>query len=346
MRLTPESRVTMSTRPIAPEFKKIPGAKRRPLPAFVDPSLALLSETVPNTSRWLHEIKYDGYRMQARIEGRNVRLLTRKALDWTERFESIVVALRELELKSAWIDGEIVVEDEAGVSSFNNLQADLKAGRQDRFLYYVFDLLYLDGFDLREVVLSERKRLLEQILRRLPPNSRIRFSEHLDGNGQAMFEHACRLGLEGIISKRKDLPYRFGRGEHWLKSKCVLRQEFVILGYAPSTKIPGSAASLVLGYYDRGKLVYAGRVGTGSFVHARSLREDLDSLSAPKPAFGSPPPRGADKGVHWAKPRLVAEIEYRGWTKDWVLRHASFKGLREDKPPEEIVLETRRNTAR
>jgi bifunctional non-homologous end joining protein LigD len=217
--------------------------------------------------------------MQARIDGPNIRLLTRKSLNWTERFRSIATALKELRIGSALLDGEIVVEDANGVSSFNGLQADLKAGRQDRFRYHVFDMLYCDGFDLTQAALVDRKALLQKLLSRLPAGSAIRFSEHLEQDGPTMFEHACRLGLEGIVSKRRDLPYRPGRGDHWLKSKCVERQDFVILDYVPSTAAVGSVGSMPLGYHDGGKLICAGRVGTGWSAHqARSLRNDIERI--------------------------------------------------------------------
>jgi bifunctional non-homologous end joining protein LigD len=210
----------------------------------------------------------------------------------------------------------------------------------DRFRYFVFDILYCEGFDLTKVALKERKDLLERLVARLPAESPIRFSEHLDVDGPTMLEHACRLGLEGIISKRADLPYRPGRGGHWLKSKCVERQEFIILGYIPSTAASRSAGSLVLGYHDKGKLIYAGRVGTGwSQAEARSLRDELEKIRATKPQFAKPLPAGTEKGVQWAEPRLVCEIEYRGWTRERLLRAAAFKGLRDDRPAEEIVLE-------
>ena len=213
--------------------------------------------------------------MQARIDGRKIRLLTRKKLDWTERFLSIADALKALGLGSALIDGEIVVEDASGISSFNDLQADLQAGRPDRFRYFVFDVFYCEGFDLTKVVLKDRKDLLQQLLPILPPGSPIRFSEHLDVDGPTMLEHACRFGLEGIVSKRADLPYRSGRGDHWIKSKCLERQEFIILGYIPSTAASRSVGSLALGYHDNQKLVYAGRVGTGwSQEQARALRDE------------------------------------------------------------------------
>ena len=181
---------------------KLSGARTGLLPVFLEPSLALPCEKPPSGPKWIHEIKYDGYRMQARIDGRKIRLLTRKKLDWTERFRSIADALKALGLGSALIDGEIVVEDASGISSFNDLQADLKAGRLDRFRYFVFDILYCEGFDLTKAVLKDRKDLLQQLLAILPPGSPIRFSEHLDVDGPTMLEHSCRIGLEGIVSKR------------------------------------------------------------------------------------------------------------------------------------------------
>jgi bifunctional non-homologous end joining protein LigD len=323
-----------------PDIGKIGGAKKRILPAFVEPALATLAEKAPTGAKWVHEIKHDGYRLQARIDGSKVKLLTRKSLDWTERFKRIADALGELHLGSALIDGEAVVEDESGFSSFSALQIDLKADRQDRMRYYAFDLLYLDGYDLTAAALVERKALLQQALSGRSSSSPIRFSEHLETDGPTMLEHSCRLGLEGIISKRTDAPYRSGRGESWLKSKCRESQEFVILGYVPSTAATKSIGSLALGYNADGKLHYAGRVGTGwSAAVAAALWKDLDTIRAKKPAFGKSLPAGAEKDVVWVEPRLVCEIEFSDWTHDDVVRQASFKGLRDDKPPDEIVRE-------
>jgi bifunctional non-homologous end joining protein LigD len=322
-----------------PDMRKIRGARKGLLPTFVEPSLATPCDKPPSGPKWLHEIKHDGYRLQARIDGRRVQLLTRKGLDWTKRFSAVADAMKMLGLASALIDGEVVVQDTAGLTSLNDLQMDLEAGRQDRFRYFAFDLLYCEGFDLRSATLTDRKTLLAQLLS-AGESSPVIYSEHLEDDGPTVFAHSCRLGLEGIISKRRDLPYRSGRGDHWLKSKCRQSQEFVILGYVASTAAKGAIGSLLLGYHDGKRLLYAGRVGTGwSAAQAESLKSTLDKIKSDKPKLHNALPAGQDKGVVWVAPRLVCEIEYRDWTRDRVLRQSSFKGLREDKPVEEISLE-------
>jgi len=325
-----------------PDIGRIAGARKKLLPTFVEPCQASPCDKPPSGPKWVHEIKYDGYRIQARIDGGTVKLLTRKGLDWTDRFGAIAEALQALHLGSALLDGEIVVETENGVATFNGLQADLSSGRQDRMRYHVFDLIYCDGYDLTRATLVERKSLLAQVLANLPGGSPIHFSEHLDTDGPTMFEHAGRLGLEGIVSKRRDLPYRSGRSEDWLKSKCVERQELVVLGYSPSSVAAGAVGALLLGYYEGGKLMYAGRVGTGwSGAEAQKLKQRLETIAGARPAFAKPLPAGADKGVRWAAPQLIAEVQHRGWTHDRLIRQSSFKGLREDKTADEVVLEAK-----
>ncbi len=319
-----------------PDPTRLKGAKRGLLPAFVEPSLATPTNRAPAGARWLHEIKFDGYRAQARIDGKDIKILTRKGLDWTKRFTAIAKSLAKLNLASGMLDGEIVVEDTAGRSSFASLQSDLQEGRQDRLVYYVFDILYLEGTDLRGAALIDRKNVLRQVLEQLPANGNIRFSDHLDDGGEAMFEHACRLGLEGIVSKRRDVGYRSGRGDHWQKRKCVLGQEFVIGGYVPSTAAKGMVGSLSVGYYDRSNLIYAGRVGTGfSQEMSRYLAKELDNIRCRDTPFEAVPTE-AKKGVRWVEPSKVAEVEFRAWTNDGLIRQSSFKGLREDRDPKEI----------
>ena len=323
-----------------PDVAKLPGAKKGILPVFIEPSLATLAQKPPVDDTWLHEIKFDGYRLQARIDGGKVQLLTRKGLDWTKRFASIAKALEALPLSSGLLDGELIVRGESGVSSFSGLQTDLKAGRQDRMVYMVFDMMYCEGVNLTSVKLTERKEALQAVLANLPTNSPVKFSEHLDIGSDELLHHACRLGLEGIVSKKTDSKYLSGRGNHWIKSKCSLRQEFVIVGYVPSTALRGAIGSLVMGYYDNGELVHAGRVGTGySNDLARDLLKTLRAVEAPQPKFSKTIARADAKDVKWVKPSLVAEIDYRGWGSENLLRQASFKGLREDKQASEIRLE-------
>ncbi|MDX3974247.1 DNA ligase D [Shinella sp.] len=337
-----KAKPSVKTAPL-PDPSDLKGARKAKLPDFLPPTLATLATAPPAGERWLHEIKFDGYRLQARIEAGRVKLLTRSGLDWTKKFgKAVPEALRDLPVGTAIIDGELVVETAAGASDFSALQADLSEGRDDRFVFYVFDLLYLDGYDLTRLPLEERKSLLATLV----PGTEgtLRQSGHFDENGALVLSHACRLSLEGVVSKLRDTPYRGGRSKSWIKSKCSARQEFVVGGFVPSSVSRQAIGSLVLGVYKNGKLEPVGRVGTGfSASVAADLFKRLNRLRTDESPFGRPLTADEARQARYVRPELVAEVEFRAWTADGHLRHASFRGLREDKPATEVVAEVPRS---
>jgi bifunctional non-homologous end joining protein LigD len=314
------------------------GAKPGALPDFVPPALATLQSKPPAGKAWLHEIKFDGYRIEARIDHGTVRLLTRTGLDWTKKFgKPLVEALAALDVETALIDGEVVVETTSGASDFSALQADLSEGRSDRFRYYAFDLLHLDGTDMTGAALLDRKAALERLV---PSEGLVAYSAHFLDDGDLVLRHACRLSLEGVVSKRGDAPYRSGRGKTWVKSKCGHRQELVVAGFLPSSTSPTAVGSLVMGAYEDGDLVHAGRVGTGYTASvSRDLYRRLQPLTVKKSPFAEPLTTDQARGVRFVRPELVAEVEFAGWTADGHLRHASFRGLREDKAAADVTRE-------
>ena len=323
-----------------PELPPVPKkAVEGDWPGFVEPALATLKPSAPARRKWVHEIKFDGYRMQAHVREGRATLLTRRGHDWTDRFgKEITGALGQLNAREAIIDGEVIVEGPSGASDFSLLQADLGAGRTDRLVFYAFDLLYLDGKDLRPAPLLDRKLALEALLQRAPEV--LRYSEQFEENGEMVLRHACRLSLEGVVSKDRNAPYRSGRTQDWIKSKCSERQEFVVSGYVPSSTSRRAIGSLVLGYYEKGKLVYAGRVGTGFTQKvAAELFQRLDRLAQKESPFAKKLSADEARGAVFVRPELVAEVEFRAWTAEGVVRHASFRGLREDRSPEEVVRE-------
>ncbi len=305
-------------------------------PAFRPLQLATLVDSVPAGDGWLFEMKYDGYRCLAAVDGDHVRLYTRNGLDWTSQFGALVEPLQNLKLGSALIDGEICAFDAKGRTDFTTLKTVLSDG--GRLEFFAFDLLELNGRDLTKKPLTERKAALEKLLGKSVRKDPVQYSSHVTGHGQKVFEALCRDGHEGVIAKRADDPYRGERTRSWLKIKCLKRQEFVIGGWSPSAKRKGFA-SLLVGAWENGKLLYRGRVGTGfNQDMLEELGAMLQKLERKTSPFAAVPEEFA-RNAHWVRPELVAEIAYAELTGDDILRHPSFIGLREDKPAEEVKIE-------
>jgi bifunctional non-homologous end joining protein LigD len=315
----------------------VPGARQGRLPATLAPQLATPETKPPESDAWIHEIKLDGYRILARIEDGRVNLFSRNGLDWTEKFPLLAKAFARLPVRAALVDGEAVALDEDGRSSFQLLQEALSSGKTDEIVYFAFDLVHLDGWNLGEAKLVDRKSLLKPLI--ASDDGLVRYSDHQEGNGKAFFNAACEVALEGMIAKQRDAPYRSGRNRAWLKIKCINREDFAVIGWTDPAGARVGLGALVLGYYDaKGRLHYAGRVGTGFGAKLLAdLRRQFERQGEIKKPFRQLPADAA-RGVHWIEPARVAEVQFAGWTRDGVLRHAAFLGLREDKAPNEAVI--------
>jgi bifunctional non-homologous end joining protein LigD len=320
-------------------LRETPGAKRSEVPASIEPALGRLAEKPPKGEEWLHEIKFDGYRILSWLDHGKAQLRTRHGHDWTKRFPEIAAAVERLPANLAVLDGEVVALSAEGISTFSALQQAHSTGQTGRLVYYLFDVLYLEGFDLRQVSLEARQAILQKLLER-NREKRLQRVDHLVGGGAEFFEHCRRLGLEGMISKRRQSSYRSGRSDNWLKLKCVQSEPFVIGGFTVQSGRTQMRA-LIVGCHDsRGRLIYAGRVGGGfteqTFADLQSRLRTIERTESP---FSGPVPKESGIEQHWVRPQLVAQVQFASWTSEGILWHPTFEGLRDDTDPTEIVRE-------
>nr|WP_295547089.1 DNA ligase D [uncultured Pseudacidovorax sp.] len=314
------------------------------LPRTLSPQLAKLTDQVPE-GPWIAENKFDGYRLLARIEGDRCRLLTRNGNDWTDKLKSLAEAVEGLGLVDAWLDGEIVVLDANGVPNFNALQNAIDSSHSSDITYFVFDLPFVGDTDLRAVPLRSRRQVLQALMKERV-NDRVRFSETLDAEASQLLNAACQLGVEGLILKHAEAPYVSERSDTWLKLKCQQRQEFIVVGFTVRSGTTNAVGGLLLAVHEGGQLQYAGNVGTGfDSTTARELFERLKRLetdepsvdrSSVKPGRWSRRTAGSER---WVRPEMIVEVAFAEWTPDKHVRHGTFKGVRSDKPAQDITVE-------
>jgi DNA ligase D-like protein (predicted ligase) len=313
------------------------------LPGWIKPQLTKLVDQPPEGPEWLHEIKFDGYRMHARLDRGAVRLLTRTGLDWTHKYPAVTAAVASLPARQAYLDGELCGVRTDGTASFSLIQNASDTGNGSALVFFLFDLLHLDGEVIAPMPVTERKERLRALLS--GGGSPLHFSDHQMGRGRAFYDHACTLKVEGIVSKRVDAPYAPGNRGLWLKVKCLNREEFVVVGWTDPEGSRPWLGALLLAYYDPdGRLVYAGRAGTGiDYAELERLWRRLQPLAISEMPLDAPPPRDSRFGspltlsrVHWVRPELVAEVKFLSWTEDNLLRQVVYEGLREDKPAMEV----------